>query len=331
MKTKHPRARVQIIDRELSKREFVRTKDLEKIIASETLSVTTRTIQKDIELMKEIHPVGYEAPIAYDAKKKAYYYTDRNFTIQAFGLKEEDFMALLFYAKTLEQYKGVKIFKDILVAIEKVLENSDLAKKTSQVIMNRTLLQTEKIIPIKGVEFIEKIVKAILVNQKIVFDYRKFESTTIKKRTLSPIMLKEEKHYWYVIGVLEGKESLTTFALDRMSNLLVTNQYFTPISFDSESYFKHSFGITVAEEKPIEVILSFNTHQGNYVKTLPIHETQKIIIDDEKELRISVKVKPTYEFYSKILSYGSDIKVISPSSIVKEVKQKFQSALQNYK
>lgn len=53
MKTKHPLARIQIIDRELSQNEYVKTKDLVRIIATETLPVTQRTIQKDIEIMKE--------------------------------------------------------------------------------------------------------------------------------------------------------------------------------------------------------------------------------------------------------------------------------------
>lgn len=331
MKTKHLIARIQIIDKELSQNKYVKTKDLVRIIAKETLPVTRRTIQKDIELMKEESKVGYSAPIAYDSKKRAYYYTDPNFTIQAFGLKEEDIMALLFYAKTLEQYKGVKIFKDILIAIEKVLENFDMAKKTRKAIMNRTLMQTEKIISIKGVEFIEKILKAIVANQKIIFDYTKFESEPTKSRILAPILLKEDRHYWYVIGALEGKDTLTTFALDRMSNLVVTNQYFNPIPFDSELYFKHSLGITVAEKIPVEVVLSFKAFQGNYIKTLPIHETQKILKDNEKELRISIQVKPTYEFYSKILGYGSDVKVISPRSVAKEIKQQLHTALKNYR
>lgn len=331
MKTKHPLARIQIIDRELSQNEYVKTKDLVSIIATETLPVTQRTIQKDIEIMKEESNVGYSAPIAYDSKKRAYFYTDPNFTIQAFGLKEEDIMALLFYAKTLEQYKGVKIFKDILNAIEKVLDNFDMAKKTRKVFMNRTLMQTEKIIPIKGVEFIEKILKAIVANQKIVFDYKKFKSEKVKSRILSPVLLKEDRHYWYVIGVLEGNDSLTTFALDRMSNLFVTNQYFKPIKFDSDLYFKHSLGITVADENPIKIVLSFKAFQGNYIKTLPIHETQNILKDNENELRISIQVKPSYELYSKILGYGSDVKVISPPSVAKEIKQQLRTTLQNYK
>jgi len=330
MKTKHQRARIQIIDRELSKHDFVKTSDLERIIACELLPVTCRTIQKDIELMQEDPPMGYAAPIEKNTKKKAYYYKDPNFTIQAFGLKTEDIMTLLFYARTLEQYKGYKIFEDILKTIEKVIDNFYIAKKTKESIANRTLLQTEKVTIIKGIEFIEPIIKSIIEKQEIIFDYRKFDDSCPTQRTLAPILLKEDKNYWYVIGMVNDKNLPTTFALDRISNLLVTNSYFTPPLFDAENYFKYSFGITVSDKNPVEIILSFNPFQGNYIKALPIHETQKIIKDNNKELRVSVKVKPSYEFYSKILSYGANVKVISPKSIVNEVKLQIKETYQSY-
>lgn len=330
MKTKYQRARVLIIDRELSKRDYVKTKNLKSVIAGEGIKVTLRTIQKDLEQMHEDPPIGYAAPISFDSKRKAYYYTNRDFTIQAFGLNTEDIMTLLFYAKTLEQYNGFKIFEDILRTIEKVIDSFSFAKRTKDLIANRTLLQTEKVPIIHGIEFIEPIIKAIIEEQEIIFDYKKFEDTNPKKRRIAPILLKEDKNFWYIIGITESKKSPTTYALDRISNLVVTNKYFSPPTFDANNYFKYSFGITVSEEKPIEIILSFHPFQGNYIKAVPIHGTQKVIKDNKSELRISVKVKPSYEFYSKILSYGEDVKVISPKVIVNEIKRHIQATAQRY-
>jgi predicted DNA-binding transcriptional regulator YafY len=70
--------------------------------------------------------------------------------------------------------------------------------------------------------------------------------------------------------------------------------------------------------------------QGHYLKTLPIHETQKILVDNEDELRISIQVKPAYEFYSKILSYGDSVKIISPEGVQQEVKETLRKALLRY-
>ena len=240
-------------------------------------------------------------------------------------------MALLFYAKTLEQYKGFEIFENVLNAIEKVIDNSGMAIETKNEIANRTLIQTEKTIVSKGIDFIEPILKAILEKQIINFDYKKFSDLSYSKKILLPILLKEDKNYWYVIGISENKKLPTTYALDRMKNLIITNKNFVPPSFNANEHFKYSFGITVSDEEPIKIVLSFTTYQGNYIKALPIHETQEIITDNEKELRISVIVKPSYEFYSKILSYGDCARVISPRSVVKDIKQQLEAAYKNYK
>jgi proteasome accessory factor B len=48
--------------------------------------------------------------------------------------------------------------------------------------------------------------------------------------------------------------------------------------FDIKGLFLHSFGITNLEnEKPQKILLSFTYEQGQYVKTFPLHHSQKAI------------------------------------------------------
>lgn len=330
MKSKQQRARIIIIDQELSRNKYVKTRDLLDKIATEAVPVRLRTIQKDIELMKDGSLLGYNAPIKYDDHKKAYYYTNSDFTISKLGLLVDDMMALLFYERTLEQYQGIRIFDGILKAVSKVIKNSDITPKIKNIAADRTILQLEKIPLIKGIEYIEPILNAIVDNLKIEIYYKKFQDTEPTKRVLSPVLIKEDKNYWYVLGYTEGKNTLTTFALDRISEFKCTGLHFSPCIFNFTNYFKYSFGITVSEKKPILIKLSFTPHQGNYLKALPLHETQKIIRDTDKELTISIKIKPSYEFYSKILSYGADVRLISPVTVVKTIKALLNSTIQQY-
>jgi predicted DNA-binding transcriptional regulator YafY len=328
--TKYQKARIEIVDRELSKKDRVKTKDLLRIIEADLgLQFSIRTIQKDIELMKEEPPIGYSAPIEKDTRQKAYYYSEP-FTIRAFGLKEEHINALLFYSRTLNQYHDYKIFNDISEAIEKVLDNFKIRPELKNLVKSRVIVQTEKAPPIKGHEHIQKITQALEENRKLVFDYTPFGKET-SKRILAPYLLKEDKHLWYIIGMLDGKDFPTTFAVDRITNLQISEETFPQVDFDAENYFKYSFGVTVFECDPLEVILSFTPFQGNYIKALPIHETQKVLVDNDKEFRISLQVKPSYEFYSKILSYGSSVKVIAPEQIVTEVQKEVKATLNSYK
>jgi len=329
MKTKYYMARRSIIDRELAKGRHIRTIDLVNMIQNElSINVSQRTIQNDLKDMQEDPPIGCNAPIEKDTKKKAYYYS-KPFSLRAFGLNDEHINALLFYSKTLHQYHQYKIFNNISNAIEKVLDNFKIKPELKQLFKSRIIIQTEKTLPIKGHELIPIITQALEENKKLSFNYGGFGRKE-KPRKLSPCLLKEDRHMWYVLGFPEGKTSPKTFALDRIISLKILQDKFEPINFNPDEYFRYSFGVTVKSSKPIKVVLSFSPYQGNYLKALPIHETQEILINNEKELRISVLVKPSYEFFSKIMSYGEDVKVISPKLVVDEIKRRIHATFQNY-
>jgi predicted DNA-binding transcriptional regulator YafY len=330
--TKHPLGRYLIIDRELSRKQWVKTKELKKIIEEElSISVSERTINEDIIAMREDPLLGFDAPIEKDKKNKAYYYSDPNYTIKAFKLREADINALLFYAKTLSLYKEYDVFKDFTNAIDKVLEAVKIRKNIKEASRSRSIIQTEKGHSSKGNEYISGLIQALEENKVIEVSYKKFGSEVVKKRKLQPYFLKEDKFRWYLLAKPVDKDQLRVYGLDRIEGIIFTEEEFMPSYFDPDEYFKYSFGVTVPEVEPIEVIISMNSYQGNFIKTLPIHETQTVLIDNENEFRILVIVKPSFEFYSKISSYIDCIKILSPESVILELKSRLSKTLNLYK
>lgn len=330
--SKHPFGRYQVIDRELCRKDWVKTKELKEIIEEElSIRVSERTINEDINAMRDDSLLGYFAPIDYNNSHKAYYYTDRNYTIKAFGLKDEDINALVFYAKTINQYKEYEVFKDFTNAIEKVLDAVTIRKGITKTSQARSVVQTERTPKLTGSELIPIIIQALDTNRVIEFKYQKFADSVPKITKFHPYLLKEDRHRWYILGKLEKYDKpITTYALDRMIAVNILEEWFNPIDFDFDEYFKYSFGITVTEDEPLEIILSFTTLQGKYLKALKIHHTQKTLIDNEDEYRVSVIVKPTWEFYEKILGYGDSVRIISPMNIVTEMKNKINSISKYY-
>jgi len=331
--SKHPFGRYQVIDRELGRKEWVKTKELKEAIEDElSITVSERMINEDINAMKYDPLLGYSAPIEYNSHHKAYYYTDRSYTIKAFGLKENDINALMFYAKTINQYKEYEVFRDFTNAIEKILDAVNIRKGISRLEKARSVVQTERTPKLTGSELIPTIIQALDTNCIIEFNYQKFDDSPSKFTKLQPYLLKEDRHRWYVLGKLEKYDKpITTYALDRMTSVKILDEKFKPIDFDFDEYFKYSFGITVTDDEPIEIILSFTALQGKYLKALKIHHTQKTIIDNENEFRISVMVKLSWEFYEKILGYGETVKIISPYSIIAEMKNKIDQISKNYR
>ncbi len=86
--------------------------------------------------------------------------------------------------------------------------------------------------------------------------------------------------------------AIKTFGLDRLNDLEFTTRVFkVPIDFNLEDQFRYCFGIVSPNDtEPKEIVLSLDPLQGKYVKTLPLHETQEVIIDTEEELRIKLKL-----------------------------------------
>ena len=294
------------------------------------IPVKLRTIQKDLEDLAEDTELGFFLPIKKDDSTKTYYYEVIPKSIfPSLELEQNEINALLFYAKTINQYKEYPIFSEITKAIQKVIENSNISPAIQELFEKQTILETENHPSIGGIEMIAEILDAITKRKLLSVEYQKFDDK-IKTHVIKPLLLKEDKKLWYVIGISLKKDSLITLALDRIIDVSIGKEEFDEILFDSNVYFKYSFGVTVSEEEPIEVTILFEPEQGNYLKNLPIHHTQEIIEDNDEKFVIKVKVKPSYEFYAKILSYGADATIISPNSVSERISKTFELALSKY-
>lgn len=317
--------RYLVILKMLSRGDKYSSKNIHQTCLNSGIDVAYRTIQKDLEDLRDDETIFQKnLGIIKDNKEKKWYSTGVPKEIfSALELKEGEVDALLFYTKIINQYKGYPIFNDISQAMKKVIDGSNISKDRKELFNLENLIEPEKHPPISGIEFIMDLLQAISKRNVIEVEYGRFGKDS-KKHRVKPILLKEDKLMWYLIGINIKYDSLITFALDRVVNVSITNENFDEIEFNSSEYFKHSFGITVSDKAPIEVVISFEPEQGNYLKTLPIHSTQTIIEETEKQLTIKVIVKPSYEFFSKIYSYGSTATIISP----KEIKNIFITDLE---
>ncbi len=331
-RSKYQFGRFQIIDRELRKRDRVKTRDLKRMIESElSIKVDVKTIQEDLKAMKDDSVLGYYAPIEYDTRSKSYYYTDRAYTIRAFGLKEEEVQTLLMYAQRLKLYSDYGLLQLFSSAMDKVLNAVTIQKNVGLEAHFQEWLQLEEIMPVQGGELIPLIADALENKRKLQLTYRKFQSYEIASvKTVDPHLLKEYESRWYLMAYDAEDVLMKTYALDRIEALTMTELHFEPQTIDFREHFKYSMGITINNMPPQEIVLSFDPIQGRYVKSLPLHHSQTVLVDNEEETRISILVKPTYEFYAKVLSFGDKVKVISPPEIAEEIRKRLAQSLGNY-
>jgi predicted DNA-binding transcriptional regulator YafY len=324
--------RYRVIDSTLRLHKFVKTKTLIEIFQDRyDLNVGATTINKDIRDMVNDSRLGFYAPIEKCSKEKAYSYPDNVDEIfPGIELQEDELNALIFYTKTLSHYKDIGIFKNFTNAIDKVVDAvkiEESQKKTS----NRITIQPENFPKFRGSNLIPEIISGFDTHFKFNFDYKKHNSEEVKNHTLTPILLKEYDHLWYLIGKIEGKSYVTIFALDRILNFKLTNfKCDEIIDFNAEKYFNHAFGIAVPEGDVENIVLEFDSWRGKYLISSPIHKSQQLLKEEKGKLIFTFKLIPFHELYSKILSYGSSVRVLEPESLRLKIKEILNNTLKNY-
>lgn len=266
----------------------------ESKIQSYDFNVSNRTFTRDLEDIRSIYGID----IQYDFSRKVYY-------IDEDGQPEVN---------------------------ERIIEAFDLFNALNISDQLSSHIHFEKRKP-AGTENLYSLLHAIKNRLQIRFSYQKFWEDEITQRTVKPCALKEFKNRWYMLSKDQKDNSLKTFALDRMSNLEITNIYFVlPEDFSIEENFRHCFGIICPNyQNPQKIILSFEPIQGKYIKSLPLHASQKILVDNTEELRIELTLFITYDLVKELLSFGEYVKILSPDSLIDEIKKNLNESLSHYK
>lgn len=183
-----------------------------------------------------------------------------------------------------------------------------------------------------GTEHLFSLLNAINNRQQITFEYHSFYQNKKFTKTAKPLGIKEFKYRWYLFAQSIHSAEVKSYGLDRISNLEISHLNFqTPTDFNLNEHLHYSFGIMSPNaDKPSEVILSFEPLQGKYIKSLPLHQTQQILAENETELRISLSIYLTHDLIMELLSYGSTLKVIQPQQLIDTLKATYENALRKY-
>jgi predicted DNA-binding transcriptional regulator YafY len=84
-------------------------------------------------------------------------------------------------------------------------------------------------------------------------------------------------------------------------------------------------------EKPISVKVIFDKELSDYIQSRTWHPSQKIKELKDGRILFSMTASGKEEIKAWILSFGSKVKVLSPKSLRKEIKEDFSRALASYR
>lgn len=178
-----------------------------------------------------------------------------------------------------------------------------------------------------GTEHLYGLVHAIRSGLCATFDYRKFWSADTSRRTIEPYALKETRGRWYVVGTDLADRRLKTFGLDRITYLTIKQERFRKDpTFDIQERFRHS--LTVDRTDKVEhIVFSVGASDAAYLKTMPLHPSQRIVREISQRTAFSLDVYLTPDVVMELLSRAQTLRIESPEYLRNQILEIYENGL----
>ena len=184
-----------------------------------------------------------------------------------------------------------------------------------------------------GVEFVQIILEAIDKKRGIECDYNSFNKKTNKHHVLIPYFLRTWEQRWYLVAEPETHPGeLSVYALERMEEVELTDKKMIPsLNITAEEYFEGSFGVNHSDnQKPEKIRIKVYGTQVEYIRYLPIHESQKEIEINKDWSIFEYRIVPCYNFYQQLLWHREKLEVLEPLHVREEMKKTIESIYKLY-
>ena len=179
-----------------------------------------------------------------------------------------------------------------------------------------------------GEEYLETIIRAVKTNKKIRMEYQRFGAESYEK-VVAPYAIKLFHQRWYLLSFTG--HHYATYALDRMLAVSLTDEDFEmPADFSPQNYFSEYFGVLTDETPLARVVIRAHNWTPNYLRTLPLHHSQREIATTEHYADFSFDIRPTADFLDELLKHGEGIEILKPLALREKMRQMLLTALHRY-
>lgn len=288
------------------------------------LDVGERTIRKDLE---QIQQPPYNAVFSnvYRGKERLYRYKDIDFSLPMFNESDEIKTKVNETIEALKRYEGTPQFDWLRLCL--------IAIENGSVLGLGSVMSFENNADLSGIENISTLADAIVNKYPIKLAYQPYRAEQQQIIYVHPYHLKQFINRWFLIGKPENLDAIHNYAVDRIKAVEHLSKKYIESDIDFSEYFDDVIGVSVSDG-PIEHLeLMVSKFRYPYIQTKPLHWSQRHIKekDTDDHVFISLDVIPNRELISLLLSFGSDVIVISPKEIQDIVLKNIEASLTTYK
>lgn len=186
----------------------------------------------------------------------------------------------------------------------------------------------------EGMRYLSIIITAMKDSRKLVMSYQGFKRTEPHTFLIAPYCLKVFKQRWYLVGKPEDhpeENEPRVYALDRVKDLATTDKpYHLPAAFKPASFFENQFGVDRTKTKAEKIRVKVNHWDANFLISLPLHSSQRVVENNDAYTVFEYKLAPTYDFIMELRKYGSKLEVLAPQSLRDEFAEETRQLSEMY-
>ncbi len=285
--------------------------------------ISKKQIYDDIQFL--MCSPKYYAPIekSKEGRFVYYFYSDPTYSILKKPLTDEEITKLESALQVFLTFNGLPQFEWIEDIVCKLKSKYKVAESGQNVV------SFDSNIDIAGLGFFNDIYGYIVNKQPICVNYEPFGKTPIQI-SIHPYFLKQFNNRWFVFGRSAERGNVTTLALDRIKSIEPKHLDYVPdtIIEDINEYLFDAIGVSgISDLHAEDIKLKFSENRFPYIISKPLHPSMKI---NQSEREVSLHVIVNKELKSLILSFGSDVEVLSPSSLREEIRDILKNTCEKY-
>ena len=330
--TKESLTRLVIIDRCLRSKKPMTLKEILTLVNEELIAqhcppiLRNSTITKDIKYISERWRT--EIVKKYIGKEYTYQYKETSFSIFKSSLTPSELEKLYQIVDMIKDFTGLPQFEWLEEVCDRIqISTLSLSEKKPFVKFahNPAIEQYRK--------FFNPLYEVIQDKKAIELTYQRFEAEASRTYVVHPYELMEYEARWYLVASVDHHpESLTTFCFDRIVDFKVSKVPFREnTKFDTDEYFDPMVGLTRPDDAVPQVVeLWVDNSEYPYLKTKPIHKSQKLVREENGGKVISLHAIVNIELMMALLSYGKWIKVLAPPELRQKMKDNVKAMSSHY-
>jgi proteasome accessory factor B len=293
--------------------------------------VTTRTIRRDLQALEEAGFPIYDDRTRDDGRTR-WIINGQAFKGLSAGLTLSELCALYFSRSLVESLSGTPFRDDVDRAFDKLT-----AALTPH--MQRFLDQLPRVLSAKSqpqaiadaslrTRIEARALEATLHQRQAEITYYSKSSDRTKTYVVHPYRLAYAQGALYLLAYVPEYAEVRTFAVDRISELSLREDSFTPIEELPDEAFPHSLGVHSGPPERVEI--EFQPAAADYVRTRTWHASQQLRETDNGGVAMTLDVCLDRALESWILSFGPFARVVSPERLMRTIAGQFQEARAQY-